>query len=207
MHILSCGEQALLIELDSGAQVASVSTALEKLHHPGFVDVVPAASTVLVTLDTHTLSIEAAYAMIEELDVDAAESASAGRTVEIPVHYDGADLEELAASNNVRVAELIEWHTSTQWRASFGGFAPGFMYLSPVNAEDAIDIARRSSPRTEIPAGSVALAGTFSAVYPKSSPGGWQLLGTTTARMWDLTRTQPSLITPGDRVRFRQVRA
>jgi biotin-dependent carboxylase-like uncharacterized protein len=87
----------------------------------------------------------------------------------------------------------------------FTGFAPGFAYLSGGHPD--LDVPRRSSPRTRIPAGSVALAGAFSGVYPRESPGGWQLIGTTEARMWDLARDQPALLLPGDRVRFVDVTA
>ena len=95
---------------------------------------------------------------------------------------------------------MVDAHTGTAWTAAFGGFAPGFAYLSAPG--EPLDVPRRDTPRTAVPAGSVALAGTFSAVYPQRSPGGWQLLGRTDLPVLDLDRDPPALLTPGTRVRF-----
>jgi biotin-dependent carboxylase-like uncharacterized protein len=116
------------------------------------------------------------------------------------VTYDGEDLDEVAGLLGIGAAEVVRLHTAADYAVGFTGFAPGFAYLS--GGHPALDVPRRSSPRTRIPAGSVALAGTFSGVYPRESPGGWQLIGTTEARMWDLSRERPALLLPGDRVRF-----
>jgi KipI family sensor histidine kinase inhibitor len=123
--------------------------------------------------------------------------------VVIDVVYDGPDLAEVAGHTGLTVADVIEAHTSTLWRVGFSGFAPGFAYL--VDGDSRLRVPRRSEPRTSVPAGSVGLAGEFSAVYPRQSPGGWQLIGRTDAILWDLGRPDPALLTQGMWVQFRAV--
>ena len=118
--------------------------------------------------------------------------------------YDGEDLAEVGRLTGLGVDGVIRAHSEADWFAAFGGFAPGFMYCASEAAP--FEAPRRSSPRTAVPAGAVAVAGAFSAVYPRTSPGGWQLLGHTTAALWDLGREQPALLQPGDRVRYVPVR-
>jgi len=118
--------------------------------------------------------------------------------------YDGEDLAEVSRLTGLSTEAVVEAHTGTPWRVAFGGFAPGFFYLA--GGDPRLVVPRRDSPRTAVPAGSVALAGEFSAVYPRRSPGGWQLLGRTTAPLWDLDATPPALLAPGDTVRFVAVR-
>jgi len=125
--------------------------------------------------------------------------------VEIVVRYDGADLAEVAAMTGLDPAEVVRAHTSTLWRVAFGGFVPGFGYL--VGGDPRLQVPRRESPRTRVPAGSVALAGEFTGVYPRASPGGWQLIGTTDAVLWDPDRSPPAVLTPGTRVRFVDIEA
>jgi KipI family sensor histidine kinase inhibitor len=103
------------------------------------------------------------------------------------------------------VAEVIDAHTGTPWRVGFGGFAPGFAYL--VDGDSRLSVPRRTQPRTRVPAGSVGLAGEFSGIYPRESPGGWQLIGRTEAVLWDVERTHPALLIPGMWVTFRAVDA
>lgn len=120
--------------------------------------------------------------------------------VEIGVRYDGADLDEVAGLTGLTPAEVVLAHTGTPWRVAFGGFVPGFGYL--VGGDPRLHVPRRGSPRPCVPAGSVALAGEFTGVYPRASPGGWQLIGTTDAVLWDPDRVRPALLTPGSVVRF-----
>src|SRR5690606_16541013 len=124
-----------------------------------------------------------------------------GRLVEIPVHYNGEDLPEVAEMLGITVREVVARHTERPYLAAFAGFAPGFVYLA--GGHPSFQLPRRTSPRTKVPAGSVAVAGDFSAVYPSDSPGGWQLLGVTDIPMWDLSRPEPAYIQPGFRVQFR----
>ena len=118
--------------------------------------------------------------------------------------YDGEDLAEVGELTGLGTEGVIAAHTGQTWTVAFAGFAPGFGYMVGENQD--LEVPRRSSPRTAVPAGSVALAGNYSAVYPRRSPGGWQLIGHTGARMWDLDREQPALAAPGHRVQFRAVR-
>lgn len=118
----------------------------------------------------------------------------------IPVTYDGPDLVEVARLTGLTVDEVVAAHTGTPWRVAFGGFAPGFAYL--VGGDPRLQVPRRETPRTSVPAGSVGLAGEFSGVYPRASPGGWQLIGRTDAVMWDVDRDPPALLAPGATVRF-----
>jgi KipI family sensor histidine kinase inhibitor len=122
--------------------------------------------------------------------------------VTIPVRYDGDDLAEVAAILGMRPEEVVALHTGSSWRVAFGGFAPGFAYL--VTDHDRLTVPRRSTPRTRVPAGSVGLAGEFSGVYPRSSPGGWQLIGRTDAVLWDASADPPALLRPGAAVRFEE---
>ncbi|WP_245531657.1 carboxyltransferase domain-containing protein [Corynebacterium capitovis] len=163
-------------------------------------DVIAAARTVLVTFDSPAAATAAASQLRDFHPATARRSDP--RDITIEVLYDGADLGELASSLGKSPEELITWHTSTTWVAAFGGFAPGFTYCVPEDPAQALDIPRRATPRTAVPAGAVALAGDFSAVYPRTSPGGWQLIGTTTTPMWDSAANPPALVAPGDRVRY-----
>ncbi len=120
--------------------------------------------------------------------------------VEIAVRYDGPDLEEVAHLTGLAPDEVVTAHTGTPWRVGFGGFAPGFAYL--VGGDPRLVVARRGEPRTRVPAGSVGLAGEFSGIYPRESPGGWQLIGSTDVVLWDTDRHPPALLSPGTTVRF-----
>lgn len=123
-----------------------------------------------------------------------------GRQHEIAVDYDGEDLAAIAAMVGCSIDDVIEMHSSATYRVAFCGFAPGFGYLTGLDPR--LHVPRRATPRTKVPAGSVAIASEYTAVYPRSSPGGWHLLGTTPTTMWDVDRTPPSLLQPGDAVRF-----
>ncbi|MFI5491299.1 allophanate hydrolase subunit 1 [Actinoplanes sp. NPDC051859] len=201
-RFLRCGREAVLAEVDDLDAALALYAALRTARLPGVVDLVPAARTVLIRLDpavTCPAAVRAATAALRPSDAVPAE---AGR-VRIPVVYDGPDLGEVATRLGVSTDEVVARHTGARWTVAFGGFAPGFGYLT--GDDPSLDVPRRASPRTRIPAGSVALAGRFSGVYPNDSPGGWQLIGRTTERMWDLARPEPALLLPGVRVTFTAV--
>jgi KipI family sensor histidine kinase inhibitor len=202
-RFLRCGREALLVEVDDLEQALALYAALREAGLPGVVDLVPAARTVLIRLDPAVTSPAKVRAATAGLRPDAARLADAG-TVEIPVRYDGPDLDDVAAYLGTTPDEVVAWHTGAQWTVAFAGFAPGFGYLT--GGDPRLDVPRRSSPRTRIPAGSVGLAGRYSGVYPSDSPGGWQLIGSTPIRMWDLDRPEPALLVPGVRVIFKAVR-
>ncbi|MGG5753639.1 carboxyltransferase domain-containing protein [Zafaria sp. Z1313] len=196
------GTRAFLAECASLEDVVALHAALSARPLPGQKEVLAAAETVMVAFETRETAVAGARA-VAALELDAAASA-AGRTVEIDVVYDGEDLAAVGELTGLGPDGVVNAHTSAAWTAAFGGFAPGFAYLVAEN--DPLQVPRRSTPRTAVPAGSVALAGRFSAVYPRRSPGGWQLIGRTDAPLWDLGREQPALIRPGDTVRYRPVR-
>lgn len=199
------GDQALLLVCESTAQVLALAAALRQAQLPGTLDVVPAARTVLIKLADPGYQAPTRR-RLEQLRIDAAEPGAHranGAGVVIDVVYDGADLAEVAAHIGMDVAAVIEAHTATPWQVGFGGFAPGFAYL--VGGDPRLTVPRRSDPRTAVPAGSVGLAGEFSGIYPRQSPGGWQLIGRTDAVLWDIDRPQPALLEPGMWVRFRAI--
>lgn len=169
-------------------------------------DVVPAAETLVVTHDpVDAVAIERIMAeSLNALGSFTRETTSdTARLVEIPVRYDGEDLQHIAELASLSVDELIALHSGGEYFAEFCGFAPGFSYLSGL--PDALHFARRSTPRTRVPAGAVAIAAGYCAVYPRESPGGWHLLGTTSLAMWDAARASPATLEPGMRVRFVRV--
>ncbi|WP_284982811.1 5-oxoprolinase/urea amidolyase family protein [Arthrobacter sp. efr-133-TYG-118] len=200
--IRRAGPRALLVELSDLPSVLAFHSRLLAEPLPGQLDVVAAAATVLVKFGTHAEAL-AARTAVGQVDLDAVPRDSS-RDVTIEVVYDGEDLAEVGMLTGLGPDGVVAAHTGQLWTAAFGGFAPGFTYLLGEN--HSLDVPRRSSPRTAVPAGSVALGGTFSAVYPRQSPGGWQLIGRTTAVLWDLERESPALVRPGDRVRYVAVR-
>lgn len=200
--VFDYGDRALMLQCGSTAEVLAWVDALRDAALPGVLDIVPAARTVLVKLDTPRLQ-GVTRQRLRKMRVAPGADAPANRRADvvIDVVYDGPDLAEVAAHTGLSTAQVIEAHTGSLWRVGFSGFAPGFAYL--VDGDARLRVPRRSEPRTSVPAGSVALAGEFSAVYPRQSPGGWQLIGRTDAVLWDLDRPEPALLTQGMWVRFR----
>ncbi len=200
MRILPASEHALLVELDDLAQTLGLLASLQAAPIEGVREIVPGARTLLIDFDPLYLNRDELVAQLASRPLGQRESGS-GALVEIPVHYDGEDLAEVAALLGITAEEVVQRHTGSDWFVAFTGFAPGFAYLSGGD-ELLRQLPRRASPRTRIPPGAVAVAGGFSGIYPKASPGGWQLLGQTFTPMWDLQREQPALLRPGQRVRF-----
>lgn len=199
------GDRALLIECAGTEEVLAWTTTLADAHLPGVLDIVPASRTVLITLARPAFQAPTRQRLrtlsIKGQDVSAPGDATPD--VVIDVTYDGADLTEVGKLTGLDATGVIAAHTGTLWRVGFGGFAPGFAYL--VGGDPRLQVPRRAEPRTKVPAGAVGLAGEFSGVYPRESPGGWQLIGHTTAVLWDIDRPQPALLTPGMWVRFRAI--
>ncbi len=202
MRVLPCGDAALLLEVDDLGTVLALADAVRTADLPGVLDVVPAARTVLL-LTTPGADLGTLRRALRTLPVDPSSAPPDGAVVEIPVRYDGPDLDEVGRLTGLGADGVVEAHTATPWRVGFGGFAPGFAYLA--GGDERLHVPRRDEPRTTVPAGSVGLAGEFSGVYPRASPGGWQLIGTTGVTLWDPDRTPPALLQPGARVRFRAV--
>ena len=195
MKLLPYGPRAVLAEFGTLQEVMSAATTWRAAAFPGVLEVVPAARTVLVVHDGSFL-----------VDSLRSPAPGVGPTVEpaqvtIDVDYDGEDLAEVAATCGLSVAEVVVLHTSAQYSVAFCGFMPGFGYL--VGLPAALHIARRATPRTRVPVGSVAIAAEFTGVYPQASPGGWHLLGRTDAELCNEQREPPALLHPGTVVRFR----
>ncbi|ROS78830.1 urea amidolyase family protein [Cellulomonas sp. PhB143] len=224
-RLLEAGTLALLVEpgapragdpTDAAADAAALAAVAERLRAvPGVVEVVPGAETLLVRVAAGPVPRAAVRAALEGAPAGTARArtapagttragttadlARAPRTVVVPVRYDGEDLAEVARILGTEPAEVVRRHTAATHRVAFTGFAPGFAYLAGARG---LEVPRRATPRTRIPAGAVGLAGPYSGVYPRASPGGWQLVGTTDVPMWDLERDPPALLLPGDEVRF-----
>src|SRR3954447_1689343 len=199
--IVDYGDQALMLQCDSTADVLAWTAAVRAAALGGVVDVVPASRTVLVKL--HGPRFQGAIRQrLRKLQVTSAPVDDDGKSPEviIEVAYDGPDLAEVADYTGLSAAQVIDAHTSTRWRVGFSGFAPGFAYL--IGGDERLRVPRRSEPRTSLSAGSVGLAGEFSAIYPRRSPGGWQIIGHTDAVVWDIDRPDPALLTQGAWVRF-----
>jgi KipI family sensor histidine kinase inhibitor len=194
VRVLPYGDAALLLETDDPIALGEACRA----GLTGVLDVVPAARTVLLLAEPGT-DLAGLRRAVEGLDVRPVEGLDTG-SVEIPVVYDGPDLADVAAATGLSEDEVVAAHTGTPWRVAFGGFAPGFAYLT--GGDERLAVPRRETPRTKVPAGSVALAGGYSAVYPRSSPGGWQLIGRSDVVLWDLDRDPPAVLRPGAEVRF-----
>lgn len=197
MRILTASDRSLLVEAADLDEAMRLNLAWEGV--PGVIERIPGARTVLVRFDPLRVSARELSAVLSRTRVDAGHAPHTGE-VTIPVRYDGEDLDEVARLLGVSAEEVVNRHLAAGWQVAFSGFAPGFGYA--VGADPLFDVPRRSSPRTRVPAGSVALAGHFTGVYPRESPGGWQLIGRTDAVMWDIDRDPPALLSPGTLVRF-----
>ena len=169
---------------------------------PGSVEHVPGARTVLVVARAPN-DLPSLAAALRELVLDPDEAPDGSDDLVVEVRYDGPDLQDVATFVGISPDDVVERHTTQLWTVEFAGFAPGFGYLT--GSEGGLEVPRRASPRTRIPAGSVGLAGPYSGIYPRPSPGGWQLIGRSDARLWDADRDPPALLTPGRRVHFVEV--
>ncbi len=196
----TAGRTALLATFDSLADVVAFRTGLAAVAVPGLTEVVSGARTLLLRFDPATTDAARLRAELQRIAPVAAATAVDGAPLVVPVVYDGEDLDAVTGLTGMSTDELVAWHTGQVWTSAFCGFAPGFSYLT--GSEPPLDLPRRSASRTAVPSGSVALAGEFSAVYPRVSPGGWQLIGRTTVPMWSLDRDPPALAPAGTRVRF-----
>lgn len=211
MRLLPYGDRALLLELDDTAAAVSAATALRRDAAVAelVADVVPGARTVLLVarpgapLDRLRAVVPDEQHLLEA-GSGAFRQGPPQREVVIPVVYDGPDLAAVAELTGLSPVEVVAAHTATPWQVAFGGFAPGFAYL--VGGDPRLQVPRRDQPRATVPPGSVGLAGEFSGVYPRASPGGWQLIGRTDQVLWDLDRDPPALLAAGVTVRFEESR-
>jgi KipI family sensor histidine kinase inhibitor len=195
--IRPAGDRGALIELPDNSDAVRLARALTG--QAGLVDVVPGHRTVLVTWAgegrPHDLD-----ALVESALATGSPPPEPGRRIEIPVVYDGVDLEEVARLVRLSPEEVVERHIAAEYVVAFIGFAPGFAYL--IGGDERLEVPRRQRPRVRVPAGSVAIAGPYSGVYPRETPGGWHLLGRTSVSLFDAERSRPALLASGDLVRF-----
>ncbi|HEX5595525.1 MAG TPA: carboxyltransferase domain-containing protein [Micromonosporaceae bacterium] len=197
MKIRQVGENALLLEFAAAGQVEAWRTELWRRREAdqlAAVDIVPGALTLLIDGVPDPV---AAAQVIPGWAPPPGADASPGPLVQIPTVYDGEDLPTVAAGWDITVAEAVNRLSHTEWRVAFCGFAPGFAYLTGLPGPP---VPRRPTPRPQVPAGSVALAGPYAGIYPTASPGGWQLVGRTDVTLFDVHRDPPALLTPGTRV-------
>ena len=203
------GDQAVLVELgdeispETNARVHGLARAIEEAGVDGLVDLIPAYDSLLVQYDATTISTADLQARIVGLDSKGVESAEGGRVVELPVLYGGEhgpDIDRVAEHAGMPVYEVIGLHSGTDYLVYMLGFTPGFPYLGGL--DERLATPRVATPRLEIPGGSVGIAESQTGVYPLTSPGGWNIIGRTPLSLFDPTREPPSLLAPGDLVRF-----
>ncbi len=210
-RVLGYGEGALLVEVDTLHHALDLHDRVTgRDRPPGLADAVLGACSVLLVArtpaDLRHLRDTAERLLRVPTSPDPHPQrgdGSAPAEVRIAVHYDGEDLDAVARHTGLGRDEVVAAHTGTPWLVGFAGFAPGFAYL--VDGDPRLRVPRRDTPRTRVPAGAVGLADGFSGIYPRASPGGWQLIGHTDAALWDLGRQHPALLRPGQRVRFVEV--
>ncbi len=194
----AAGDAALLVE--AGPQAGALAAAVRAARLPGVTDVVTGAVTVLLVTEPGRDLVALAKA-VGGLDVPD-QPPPAGELV-VPVVYDGPDLAEVARLAGLTEEQVTERHAASEYTVGWLGFSPGFGYLTGL--DPALHVPRLATPRTRVPAGSVAIAGPLAAVYPTASPGGWRLIGRTSVRLWDTGREPPAVFSAGQRVTFRPV--
>ena len=194
------GEAALLVELGSADLAQALAASLRAEPPPGMVAAVPGLASLLVELDPLSADADVVSSVIERRMVGLGPMPPSGRLHTIPVTYDGPDLDAVAELTGLAAHDVVARHAATELRVLFCGFAPGFAYLGdlPFN----LRVERLATPRTRTPAGSVAIAGSMSGIYPADLPGGWRVIGRTAVALFDPSRDPPALLLPGDRVRF-----
>ena len=199
MEVHRYGARALLVDLPADTHDPAAFALAARSHFgDALVQAVPAEYSVLLAFRT-SVAATVAQEQLADLDADP-DTAQSPDLVEIPVTYDGPDLDTAARALAMTPAELIAVHTQTTFHVAFFGFAPGFAYLRGLPPR--LHLPRRTTPRTRVPAGAVAIAARYSAVYPQASPGGWHLIGHTDVVLFDPKRDAPSLLHPGCQVRF-----
>jgi KipI family sensor histidine kinase inhibitor len=201
-HLRRCGESGWLLDLADNQSVHRWAAAVRGARLAGVTEVVPGLNTLLVTIDPSLTTQNALRSALANLDPGEHDSTTGEHHV-IDVRYDGEDIDEVARLTGLTPAEVVAAHTGTPWRVAFCGFAPGFSYL--IGGDPRLRVPRRNEARVRVPAGAVAIAGEFSSIYPRVSPGGWQLLGHTDATLWDVAAEPPAVLLPGAVVEFRDV--
>jgi len=211
-QLLALGDSALVIEFPPGIN-ASTNTAVHALArwiginlHEGIIATVPAYHTLTVFYDPCVYWFDELKSLLAGSDFSDITLAREPRLVVIPVCYDlslAPDLPLLAEHCGISIDDVIDLHTAASYRVFFLGFKPGFAYLGGLDAR--LHMPRKASPRALVPAGTVAIGGEQTGVYPQASPGGWQIIGRTPSRLFDVSKEPPSLLQAGDQVHFRAI--
>jgi KipI family sensor histidine kinase inhibitor len=199
MRFLPVSLTSMLVELADLEETLALLTSLQTTPVTGIEEMFPTARTLLVHFQPEEVTAAQLASELSKRELSA-NLLHFDRLIEIPVCHDGEDLAHVADLTGLSMKEVIQCHTKKEFTVALCGFAPGFAYL--IGGDPALNVPRRENPRVQIPAGSVAIVGSFSGVYPQSSPGGWQLIGTTSMRIWDSSRSSNALLQPGNRVRF-----
>jgi KipI family sensor histidine kinase inhibitor len=202
MNTRRVGEHGLLIDLPDVEDVHRIRANVLASDPVGVVEVVPGLRSLLVVIDPAQTSVAEFTSFLDDLDVGDV-TVESSRIVDVPVIYDGPDLDEVAKLTRMRADDVVARHQAATYTVAFLGFSPGFAYL--LGLDPSLYVPRRATPRASVAAGSVAIAGELAGVYPRATPGGWRLLGRTRLAVWDLNRDPPALFAPGDHVRFRAV--
>jgi KipI family sensor histidine kinase inhibitor len=192
------GEGGLLVETADAAEAHALRRALLQRRIPGLRELIPGYTSLLIVADPLSTDMDALAA---SLPARPDTGSGAVSEHEFTVRYDGEDLGTVAKHLGMEVQELVRRHVASSYTVAFLGFAPGFPYLTGL--DPALRLPRLARPRTLVPEGSVAIADEFTGIYPEATPGGWHILGHCRAKLFDLSRAQPALLAPGDRVRFK----
>jgi len=195
--IRRAGDRAFLVELADNESVHRTAAGIRAAGHPRLAEIVPGHTTLLLVWEARAPAPDAVARMVAGARAPAAPPPE-GRPLTLAVRYDGPDLEAVAATLGMSADEVVARHRAGAYRVAFIGFAPGFAYL--VGGDPALVVARRSVPRTRVPAGALAIAGPYTAIYPRAAPGGWNLIGSCDAVLFDTARRPPALLEPGARV-------
>ena len=205
-HVAAAGDRALLVTLGRSVdpellgQVLAVEQALRDRPPLGLLGTVPAYASLLCHYDPGVTDAAQLVASIRALEGEVAASVPPGEVIDIPTRYGGPDLADVALKTSRTPAEVIELHTEREYLVYCVGFAPGFTYCGSLPNE--LSVPRLASPRARVPAGSVGIAGRQTGIYAVDSPGGWNLIGRTSVRLFDPAADPPARFKPGDRLRF-----
>ena len=193
---------------DTTRRLAGIASKLSGQSRIGITELIPAFTTLTVCFDPDRVDASTVTRMIEQAISDAAPAAFESAVHELPVRYGsewGPDMSEVCERTGLSETDIVELHSSRLYTVYLLGFSPGFAYLGDVAPE--IHLPRRANPRPAVPKGAVAIATSYTAVYPQATAGGWHLIGRTDASLFDVTRASPALLRPGDRVKFVPVRS
>lgn len=212
LRLLPAGDTALVAELgnvvDHGinARVLALAERVEKAAIPGVVELVPTFRSLMIHFDPLATPGQALRERVAELAAGLEAAEISGRDWVLPACYEGEhapDLEFVARATKLDPAEVVAIHSTTLHQVYCLGFLPGYPYMGELPAD--LDLPRRESPRVRVPMGAICTAMRLTGIYSLESPGGWHLLGRTPVRLFDLRRTEPVLLKPGDRVRFEPI--